>query len=209
MPTFERGTNTDREQTENQTVSRITERIEAKAPIEIRKDEKKHYNAVVIFGDTDINGWTKERAIAASGYDADLYILVGTKREQDTMAKTLAANRINKDKIERTEPSRNTTQNIDRLHKHGYPNAFLSAIVVSHASHIDKRLKNPKLLGDAVDYHSIPETNDLSGTIRRLQHTALGKFYDGHSRNGPLSLLGRGLGVVREAFKSGVEKDND
>jgi hypothetical protein len=166
-----------------------------------------NHNAVVVFGDTDLNR-SRLRADLGAESNASVYILLGTAREQNAMQEVLLKKRATS-RIITTEFSTTTKGNMKSLKKALENENITDAgevklLLITHKPH-KKRLERtyvPKYLQMAdvkVEYSTLPEKSPR----RILEQKILGLTDRSQDR---LTLIVDAVGKLREKSKGAIEK---
>ncbi|HVC58138.1 MAG TPA: hypothetical protein VND15_01530 [Candidatus Acidoferrales bacterium] len=179
-------------------------------------DRTNVYDAVFVFGDTDLNR-SEARALAASKIQTNLYVVVGTSREQKYMIKTLLkSNSSPNANIMDTQRSDSTAGNIEVFDKLTFALRFAQAdgwetgkvkiplrvLVVSHTPHAARLEKNyikeaPDMV---VEYMRLTENS-----IRRVMEHKLQELIGDKVPND--NFIVKLINSGRERFKDSIQKE--
>ncbi|MDE1810711.1 MAG: hypothetical protein KGH66_01570 [Candidatus Micrarchaeota archaeon] len=182
-------------------------------------DRTKVYDIVVVFGDTNLD-LSRERARKACDHKANIYLLVGTQREQDAMRGEMKERKKYVPGIVAgSPPSSDTKQNVATLKTIAAPflnlkdtmeansdkasaEVMFQILVVSHESHAD-RLRTRYLNGMAgviVDYDEIQDD-----ARRKIEHGILKHTRDRTLNSNLVDWIAKRVANTRESVKSKVE----
>lgn len=165
---------------------------------------------IAVFGDTDLNGRTTDRAKAAAAYahayPFSTFMPLGTNREIKRILAVLEDEGVPERRIIKTEPSTSTLQNVDRLREHIPRNTEARLIAVTHDVQA-KRLRENYIRSSEfphleVQYDQLKETS----LRRRLEHGAL-RYVDKIQRS--INPIANAVAGLREKVKSMIERSDD